>query len=139
LRKLEKKVRSQLGEQGRDIIFQENFGEGEKMSDVIEEFLAPYEQFAQSAEEYRRLVLMGAMAWNAALAQGVKRKQLLGDMLRAIVPNGDRQTQEDFYGIVKEMIERKERYFANNRRYILNIQLTETPTGLHLSVASTPK
>lgn len=137
LEKLKKKVQSELGEQGREITFQENVGE--KMSDVVEEFLAPYEQSAQSTEEYRRLIGIGILAWNAALVQGEKREQLLSDMLRIIAPNSDRQTQEDFYGILREMIERKEKYFATNRRFIVNFELTETPTGLHLSIASTPK
>ncbi len=137
LGKLEKKVRSGFGKRGRGIIFQENVGE--KMSDVIDEFVRPYEQSADSTEAYRRLIATAIIAWNAALVQGAERETWLSDMLKAIAPHGDRQLQKDFHGIVSEMIERKEKYFANNRRYILNYQVTETPTGLHLSVASTPK
>lgn len=95
LGKLEKKVRSGFGKRGRGITFQENVGE--KMSDVIDEFLRPYEQYADSTEAYRRLIATAIIAWNAALVQGAEREALLSDMLKAIAPHGDRQTQQDFY------------------------------------------
>ncbi len=134
LGKLKAELQSKLAGQGREVVFQENASE--KMSDVIEEFIEPYRQSATTLVEYQRLIGTAILAWNAALDQGTKRAALLRVMLKTIAPKVDRQTQEDFYAIVGEMIERKEKYFASNRRPIVNYRVTETPEGMHLSIAS---
>jgi len=43
----------------------------------------------------------------------------------------------DFQEIIDEMIERKVKYFAENRRFILAHHWTMTTKGPHLSVIST--
>ncbi len=137
LGKLKKEMQSKFAQEGREVVFHGQVGE--KMSDVIEEFIEPYRQYADTPDMYRRLIATGIVAWNAALLQGAKRETFLRDMLKTIAPNADRQAQEDFDAIVREMIVRKERYFANNRRIILNYRATETPTGMTLVVASSPE
>jgi hypothetical protein len=44
---------------------------------------------------------------------------------------------DDFYAIVGEMIERKNRYFAGYTRHILDYELTDTGDDYHISVIST--
>ena len=44
---------------------------------------------------------------------------------------------DDFYAIVGEMIERKNRYFAGHTRHILDYELTDTGDDYHISVIST--
>jgi len=127
-------MQAELVKEGKEVAFRENVGE--KMSEVIEAFTEPYQQYANTPDEYHRLIGTAIIAWNAALAQGAKREQLLKDAAKVIVPKGDKQAREDFYAIVKEMIERKEKYFADNKRYIVNYRVTETAEGLHLSIAS---
>ncbi len=40
-------------------------------------------------------------------------------------------------GIIEELIERKNKHFAEHTRTIMDYQVTETRNGFHLSVAST--
>jgi hypothetical protein len=39
--------------------------------------------------------------------------------------------------ILDELIERKERYFGGNKRFVLDYHLSDTKAGYHLSVIST--
>jgi hypothetical protein len=132
LGKFKVELKSELA--GREVFFRGTVGE--KMSEVIEEFIAPYPQYATTLAEYQCLIATAIIAWNTALAPETKRAALLSDTLKAIAPKGERQTQADFYAIVGEMIERKEKCFASNRRYIVNYRVTATPAGMHLSIAS---
>ena len=42
----------------------------EKMSEVLDEFVAPYEQHISDRESYERLLMVAMVAWNAALVSG---------------------------------------------------------------------
>ncbi len=46
--------------------------------------------------------------------------------------------RRDGQAILEERIQRKLRHFAGNRRLIVDYKLTQTPTGPHLAVISTP-
>ena len=41
--------------------------DGIKMSDVLEEFVEPYLEFAETEEAYRKLLSVAVVAWNVAL------------------------------------------------------------------------
>jgi hypothetical protein len=137
LGRFETDLQSELAREGRKVAFRKDADE--KMSEVIKEFIEPYQQDATTSEEYQLLIATAIIAWNAALEQGAKREAFLKDMLKTIAPKGDRQTQDDFYEVTREMIERKEKYFASNRRRIADYRLTETPGMLQLSIASLPE
>jgi len=49
----------------------------------------------------------------------------------------DQLARHDTQEILDEMIARKERFFADNKRYILNFQLQGRGNNLHLTVTST--
>ena len=48
-----------------------------------------------------------------------------------------RSDARDTKGIIEELIERKNKHFAEHTRTIVDYQVTETRDGFHLSVAST--
>lgn len=106
----------------------------EKMSDVLEEFLAPYIDDAKNDDAYQKLIQLGVIAWNAALLEGDAQQEAVEKMAE-IAPASLRQ---DFRNILWEMIERKQRHFADNRRTILDYQLTDLGGQWHLSIVSTP-
>src|SRR3989442_1286728 len=54
-----------------------------KMSEVLWEFLEPYAEHWQTEEELNKLLIVGQIAWNAALFSGRKREDFIQDMLRA--------------------------------------------------------
>jgi hypothetical protein len=103
-----------------------------KMSEVLVEFLEPYSEHWRTVEEFRKLVSVGAVAWNAALLPRSEREAFLQEMVQAVPP----EVRQDMRSIVEEMIHRKETYFADNKRAIVNYEIAMTPAGPHLSVIS---
>jgi hypothetical protein len=105
----------------------------EKMSEVILDFLEPWSQQCRTDADLEKLLPVALVAWNAAIASGSARDELIGSTLETI----PREAQQDYLNIVGEMIRHKERYFAANRRLIIDYQVAMTPDGPHLSVIST--
>ncbi|MEK7442723.1 MAG: hypothetical protein AABZ78_18115 [Chloroflexota bacterium] len=68
--------------------------QGEKMSEVLALFIAPYTRSAPNYEAYHRLVAIAVIAWNAALLEKIERNKFLDEMRKAL-PN-DKTTQQDF-------------------------------------------
>jgi hypothetical protein len=110
---------------------------GEKMSEVLEEFLAPYTDIPKAFDEYNRLVAVGIMAWNAAILPSAERQQLLDEAIKALPASTGNDARQDLKAILDELIERKELYFGGNKRFVLDYRLSETKAGYHLSVIST--
>ncbi len=110
-----------------------NLPQTEKMSEVLWEFLAPYTPLAPDREAMEKLLAMAIAAWNVALFPVEERAQRLRE-LRTTLPA---EARMDFLALMREMMARKERYFAQNTRYVLNYELTERREGYHLNVLST--
>jgi len=106
----------------------------EKMSEVLKEFAEPYELFASSEEDYKALYGVAALAWNMALSSRKEREEAIQDMVRQGLP----PIPEDARVIINELIHRKQMYFAECKRIILNYQVTMIPEGTYLRVISTP-
>lgn len=112
-------------------------GSGDKMSEVLRAFMEPYQEFASTRDAYERLITIAVVAWNAALLPRDERKGFIDEASKSILASAGTEAVEDFRGIVDELIKRKERLFANNRRYIIDYELSETKNDWHLSVVST--
>lgn len=107
------------------------------MSEVLEDFVAPYRDQAETEEAFNELLTLATVAWNVAL-QPVERRQAMIDRVTGPAFAGlSREDQADGQGIIEMFIRRKDEYFAANRRAIYSFKVTETPDGFHLSVAST--
>jgi hypothetical protein len=119
--------------EGQKIVF-EPAGEA-KMSEVIESFVEPYAEFANTYEEYSKLIGLAVVAWNAALLPKRKQRAKIRKNVGALsLPDSDTQ---DLVKIVEMMMKRKRRYFSDNTRAIIEYHVSETRDGFHLSVAST--
>jgi len=110
-----------------------NLPQTEKMSEVLWEFLAPYTPLAPDREAMEKLLAMAIVAWNVPLFPGGERAQRLRELSTTLPA----EARTDFLALIREMIARKERYFAQNTRYILNYELTEGRESYHLNVLST--
>jgi hypothetical protein len=108
-------------------------GDGVKMSEVLMEFVEPYLEEGRTDDELRKLLSVACIAWNAALVSGAEREEMLRDMAKTLPPD----TAQGLRSIIDGMIRRKEVYFARYKRFIIDFQLTSSPTGPHLLVAST--
>ena len=91
-----------------------------KMSEVLLDFIEPYKQFADTTDEMHRLISTALVAWNTALLPEAQQKQSLQNIAQTLPADAI----EDFYAIVEEMMERKNKYFAQYTRYILDYELT---------------
>src|SRR2546423_119402 len=110
-----------------------NLPQTAKMSEVLWEFLAPYTPLAPDREAMEKLLAMAIAAWNVALFPGGERAQRLRELSTTLPA----EARTDFLALIREMIARKERYFAQYTRYILNYELTEQRESYHLNVCST--
>jgi hypothetical protein len=103
-----------------------------KMSEVLRDFVAPYWRIPNDEEAMRKLITTALVAWNAALLPEAKRAEHLAAIAKAL----PEETHADFYAIVGEMIERKEKYFAHYDRTIIDFELDDRGNDYHISVMS---
>jgi hypothetical protein len=102
------------------------------MSEVLLDFIDPYRNDTMSEFQLRTLIATGALAWNTAMLAQQSRGEILNGAVRDAISEG----AEEFREILSEMIERKQRYFAHVKRFVLGYQLTMTPDEPHLDVLS---
>lgn len=74
LQALENKFKSALG---RYIPLRRSPAGAEKMSEVIQQFIAPYMPLVRNLQDMERLVTMALVAWNAALLPPAERAEML--------------------------------------------------------------
>jgi len=107
----------------------------EKMSEVLMEFLEPYSDEWETEDQLRRLLTVGFVAWNAAIAPEDERQKLFESLLTKLPPD----VQEDFMDVVKILMEKKKLpKFVNNKRLVLDYHLTMRSDGPYLQIVSTP-
>ena len=103
-----------------------------KMSEVLRQFVEPYWHIPDDEEALCKLLTVALVAWNTALLPEAER----ADNLKKIAAALPAETHDDFYAIVGEMIERKEKYFAQYDRMIINYELVDQGDDYHISVMS---
>ena len=104
----------------------------EKMSEVLEQFIEPYLGAVDDVASMQKLTALATVAWNAAILADDRRESFLD----SIMDTFPKKARADAAQMIEEMIQRKNRYFADNRRQIVNVQVTDTGDGFHLTVAS---
>ena len=107
--------------------------DGIKLSDVLEDFVEPYEQFAETKEAYRKLLTAAMVAWNVMLFPETDRSSRLDELLGTLPEN----VRDDGRQVIEELMVRKERFFSQHRRMILDVEVEDTKSKRHLSVMST--
>jgi len=136
IEKLQQKV--QKGALGGKVAGMVTNPKGEvKMSEVLEEFVEPYLDFAQNRSEREKLFSIAVIAWNLAIMPEQGRQPLIDQVIKAGLNGNDLLAQQDTQEIIDELIARKQNFFAKNKRYIVDFQLQDTGRQFHLSVAST--
>jgi len=103
-----------------------------KMSDVLEEFVEPYQQFAETKEAYRKLLTIAIVAWNVMLFPEKDRSSRLDELLGTL----PERMRKDGRQITEELMVRKERFFSQHRRMIVDFEVEDTGGKWHLSVMS---
>jgi hypothetical protein len=136
--------------------------EAQKMSEVLLDFIEPYRDLTDSDAAFERLISVGALAWNMALLPEIEREQSLDNLAESFFggkwrvvtrlpkwlmkPFGSNHDDEgesepaelrEFKEIMRAMIERKNRHFGRNRRFILNFHMNPVGDDVQLVVLST--
>ena len=106
--------------------------DGIKMSDVLEEFVEPYRQFAETEDAYRKLLTAAIVAWNVTLFAEKDRPSRLDQLLLTLPED----VREDGRQIIEELMVRKQRFFSQHRRMIIDFEVAGTPGDWHLLVMS---
>ena len=109
---------------------------GVKMYEVLEEFVEPFAAEVEGLEEYRRLLCVGQLAWNAALCSEPERGAMVRETLSAAMAGADRETLAAGRVLVETLIARKERHFADLQRSILAFDLQDIGDGWYLNAVS---
>ncbi len=123
------------------------------MSKVIVDFIEPYREVADTDEGVERLVAVGVEAWNISMLPEKERNAAIARLVRMALCGGsaikrlrlmirtailgESRDFAEFKGFVNELVERKLRHYAENRRLIMGYELTQTADDFHLSVVST--
>ncbi len=134
LERLKRELQAEGPFKDQKIVFQSS---PEKMSEVLLEFIEPYQQYADTSQAMEKLIALAIVAWNVALLEGTERQELLDSSVAAILEAAGEESKDDLLDILDAMIRRKDRFFADNKRFILHYHLSEDKQGFHLSVAST--
>ena len=110
--------------------------EGEvSMSEVIEEFMQPWRSMAQNLNEFKNLLGLVVLAWNASFLDAGKQEEMIAQLVQSqgILQEG----QEVFGKTFRDMIARKQEHFVDNQRKIVEFDVKETGDEFYFSVAST--
>lgn len=108
----------------------------EKMSAVLLKFLKPYLNTVNSLRDYKSLITLGIIAWNASLLPPEKQKEAVSIQLPKIVSKMPKNIKSDMMDIIKELMERKQKYFQGIRRLILEYTVEDKGENFDLSVVS---
>jgi hypothetical protein len=104
-----------------------------KMSEVLDEFVAPFKEPNATEKELRILYSLGAIAWNIALLPADEQEKAFREAHEKMPADG----RELFRFFVEPLLERKRRHFADCRRGIVGFELMMLPSGPYLQVRST--
>jgi hypothetical protein len=110
-----------------EIAFQPS--EGAKLSTVLLDFIEPFRKFAPTDEASKKLIALAVVAWNAAILSKAESKELIDATIKSIVSTAGEEWRKDANETLAMLINHKERYFADDKRFILGYHLTETKGG----------
>jgi hypothetical protein len=94
---------------------------GERMSQVLSEFVEPY----LGTHHFEDLLTIGVTAWNATVDPGHESQLALHDLIDAT----PRDEREEVKFLIADMQQRKYELFADDMRLMLDFDVRYTPTG----------
>lgn len=117
----------------REIAFKPTDG-AERMSEVLERFVEPYREDDETEDTYRKLLNIGAVAWNLASTPFEKRERILDNIFMDM----NEEAKDANRKIVNILMDRKKRLFFHDKRIIVGVDVKVYGNEWHLSVVSRP-
>jgi hypothetical protein len=109
----------------------------EKMSEALEALVAPFRRPAETEAEFRNLLNLGMLAWNAALLPEDRRRAMIEQVLGGGLSEATDAVREEARALVNVLVQRKQDLFPTNRRLIISFQLMDAGHEYQLLVAAT--
>jgi hypothetical protein len=104
-----------------------------KMSEVLLELIQPeWNESVADEDSLRKLLTLGAAAWNASLMPAAERRSFLNSFAETLPA----ELRPDFHEILEPLIRRKEEQFPHIKRPILSFELSWQASYPQLSVMS---
>jgi hypothetical protein len=111
-----------------------NTGDLEKMSDIIHRFAEPLRD--ENGDIPANMLRFAILVWNASLLPKDEQEEAFRDIIKAL-PGEERGVREGAMLAIAMLLERKEKYFPDNKRVIIDYDITETNDMLNLNIVST--
>lgn len=108
-----------------------------KMSEVLESFVEPYLEAIKTHSARERLFNIAVLAWNLAIMPEDERQSMLDQLRNEAIKRGDPLARRETREVIDILIARKQEFFADNQRFIIEFQLQDLGNTFHLSVVST--
>ncbi len=105
-----------------------------KMSDAIAEIIEPYKDMTESLDEYKKLVSIACLAWNIKIMPKHLREFEINKITKGFT-GVKLKDKQDFKAIIKTLMERKELLYPEDKRLIVNYEVTESKKGFRLNIA----
>ncbi len=112
----------------------QNPGGAEKMSDVIHRFAEPLQD--EDGDVPPNMIRFAILVWNASILKKGEREEIIKD-IENVLPDPDEEMREIMISIIDMLLERKEKHFSDNKRFIIDYYITETDNRVDLDVVST--
>jgi len=106
----------------------------EKMSDVIHRFAEPLQD--EDGDVPPNMIRFAILVWNASILKKGEREEIIKD-IESVLSDPDEEMREIMISIIDMLLERKEKHFVGNKRFILDYHITETDNRVDLDVVST--
>jgi hypothetical protein len=112
----------------------------EKMSEVILEFAAPLIETLPDDSSgdvgFENAVAIAIMIWNASLMPEQKRQKTIEEIMNAL-PHSDTEEIATVDKMIKMLLKRKKKHFAQNRRFIVDYEVSTSKNERNVFVVST--
>ena len=109
----------------------------EKMSEVILDFAEPLLDECENEETAKVAVAMAILVWNASLLPEEDQNREILKMCSDIAGSDDAKQIAQLMDYANYLLERKNRNYAENRRYIVKYEISGSGKNRRLDVAST--
>jgi len=112
--------------------------EGEaKMSEVILDFAKPFLDKCEDEESEKKAIGLAILIWNVSLFPKKKRDQEIENLCSGLSSSEDANDFAALMNYVNILLERKKVYYPDNKRAIINYQMSGSGKNRRLDVAST--
>ena len=126
--------------EGKNAVFVETPKNLAKMSEVLMEYIEPFLEGTETYQECSSLLEIAVMSWNMALVSEEERQELLKELFSKHPSDPEEiEDEKEVQRIVKKLIKRKLKFFAEEKRFITDFKLTQNSGRFHISVASSFK